>query len=415
MIKELKLNFLGLCTTKTTRPFYVTGNDADACKSRRDYDEQIQFFNFGQDLVSESTLAARKHSWNFDFKFPDQTEPQFSRWAHGSKYLKDPHPLPPSFQICTSIQGGEATISYSLQAKLVFSGSKATKRVTEMLGYLPSFRDTPLEPLLSSRVLYGQIWKPRKETKSKKDKLLRRQSEVPKIVPTIHVPEKIAPAQHIPLLLSLYNANGGENPECILDSLTVNITTYTTLICGQPLTQPEDVVSKTVTCISKQQMNKPLSFSNSTPLTSNFRLVDDAECVPTFRTYSITRRYTMTVVLGVKCADQRFTIRSTTPLDILPSIPLSELRSRLNQEDENEIDPLPLYQPREPSKEFAPDYEELYSSSPSSSTSLSLALTATRSSSFTSGASTPSTAPTTPEREIEQPSFERTGVRLYPG
>jgi hypothetical protein len=36
-----------------------------------------------------------------------------------------------------------------------------------------------------------------------------------------------------------------------------------------------------------------------------------------------------------------------------------------------------------------------------------LALTATRTSSFMSGTSTPSTTPTTPENEIEQPSFER--------
>lgn len=416
-IKGLRLSFVGACTTKTTRPFYVSNNDANACQSRREYKEYIQLFHSERHLVPECTFAANKYSWSFDFTFPARTECQYSRWAHGSKYHKEPHPLPPSFQTYTNSPGGLATVFYYLQAKLTLSGSRGTKKVTQMLGYLPSPRDTALEPKITSRVLYAQTWKPAKDSKTAIDKIFTKASRkslgsmnIPRIVPALHFPEKVAPGQQIPLLLSLSRASNGEHPECVLDSLNVSISTYTTLICGQPMTQPEDEVSKHVTCISKHDLNTALSFSTPNPLTTNLRLVDDAECVPTFKTYTITRRYTLSIVVGIKAQDEKFTIRSITPLEILPRIPPSEPTGAINGEDE-EIDPLPLYMPREPSKEFAPDYDSLYSLSPTPSTSRSLALEGTRSSSFNSGVSTPSTAPSTPESELNQPEFETTMIR----
>ena len=113
----------------------------------------------------------------------------------------------------------------------------------------------------------------------------------------------------------------------------------------------------------------------------------------------------MTIVVGVKCAGQAFAVKSTAPLDILPRIPLSELRLYggvgSGQDSEEEIEPLPLYAPREPSKEFAPNYETLYALTGSASSS--------RSASLASGATTPSTAPTTPGVEIGEPVFGTEG------
>lgn len=420
-VEGLKLSFTGTCTTKTTRPFYVSGNDSDACMTKREYVENVSLFNFEQDLASAGTYQANKYSWDFNFVFPHQTEALFSRWAHGAKYFRKPHPLPPTFKVHTNIPGGRATVSYQLEAQLILAAHKSTKKVIEKLRYLPSSRNTPLEAKIMSRCLYAQNWKPHNESKSAMDKLSskfsRKRSDSvagARIVPTLHMPGKIAPAQHIPLLFSLENTGSGSDPDCILDSLAVNISTYTTSICGQPFTQPEDIVSKHVTCISKHDIHQLLSFSTPIPLTTNFRLVDDAECVPTFKSYTITRHYTITVIIGITCQDQKLTIRSTAPLEILPKIPLSELRDRTREDDDGDIDPLPLYMPREPSREFAPDYAELYSLSPTSM-SYSLALVDTRSSSFASGTDTPSTAPTTPGYEIEQPIFERPVMRVSGG
>ncbi|KAF2648182.1 hypothetical protein K491DRAFT_684917 [Lophiostoma macrostomum CBS 122681] len=422
-IKNLTVNFIGGCTTKTTRPFYISGNDADACHPRRDYEQRIQYFRFEQTLARDTSIATEKHSWTFEFKFPELTEGSKSRWTYGTKYLKDPHPLPPSFNVSTNAPNGQAEVSYTIHANLQCIGSytaakKASASVTKTstpLRYLPSARSIAHEPRLRTRILYHQTWKPTKGSRTAVDKFVTKvvgrdpgadNITTPRVVPTIHYPEKSAPGQHIPILLSFTKVGGGNQPDCVLDSLNISISTYTTSICGQPSTQPEDTMVKHVKCISKEGLNQHLSFSEATNLTSNFRLVDDAQCVPTFRTYTVTRRYTMTATIGLRIQNQPFIIKSTTPLEILPRIPVSDLQSQeVNLEDE--IDPLPLYEPREPSKEFAPDYETLYSLSPTPSTSYSLALTDTRSVSSVSGMSTPSTAPTTPASELDQLAYEQ--------
>ncbi|KAF2785767.1 hypothetical protein K505DRAFT_380693 [Melanomma pulvis-pyrius CBS 109.77] len=416
-IKTLKVNFVGSCATKTTRPFYMSGNDADACQSRREYEERLNLFNVEQVLVLGSTLPSRKYTWDFDFTFPILTKPQCSRWTYGSKYLKDPHPLPPSFHICTTTPHGHAMVSYRVQAKLVRGGSNCAKRVTQMITYHPSPPNASIEPKVTSRVLYAQTWKPIKDTRTAVDRVITKVSRrystpttFPQIVPTLHYVEKIAPGQKIPLLLSLANARDAfgmrknDQPQCVLDSLVVTITTHTTSMCGQPFTQPEDIVVKQVTCISKQDINQPLSFSIPTKLTTNFRLVDDAECVPSFKTYTITRQYSMSVVVGIKFQDQKFTIRSTTQLEILPRVPREmSMRGRGGEQtEEGDVDPLPLYRERDMDMimELAPDYETLYSLTPTSSVSPSYDLTLRDEGrdGFVSGTSTP-------ESEIEQPVF----------
>lgn len=416
-VKDLKVHFVGAIITKTTRPSYASGTEAGPSNSRKEYEEQVRLFNVELDLVSNTRLAANKHSWKFEYTFPRLTEASFSKWAHGSKYAKEPHPLPPSFTVLTKIPSGQATVSYYIQARLALHGSNDTRKATQYLSYQPpSPAGATLEPKVTSRVLYNQSWKPAEQKRTTKDKIMTRVSRKSKdsksnpcIVPSLHFPEKIAAGQHIPILLSLSNAHNDEQPECVIDTLNISISTYTTVMCGNQWTQPEDVITKNVTCVSKQNMDMAIPFETPVKLTTNFRLVDDAECVPTFKTYTITRRYAMTIATGIKLVEtgQRFTIRSSHALEIVPKIPAEELRARglLTDEDEVEDDPLPLYRAREYSMELAPDYETLYSLSPTPSTSDTLNTIRSASSSSWSGASTPLTIPGTPESEIDQPVF----------
>ncbi|KAF2002854.1 hypothetical protein P154DRAFT_124413 [Amniculicola lignicola CBS 123094] len=421
-IESLRLNFAGTCVTKTTRPIYVSGNDMEVGKSRREYEERITLFDLKQNMVPGQSFAPNKYTWDFEFTFPERTIPRYSRFAHGSRYMKDPHPLPPCFQSRTDSPGGRAMISYYIQARLSQSGSKVTKKVSQALPYHPNPRSASTEAKITSRVLYTETFKLGKDTRTAVDRVFSKvsrnsENEVasPRIVPTIYFPEVIAPGQNIPLLLSLANADHLQaegSPECLLDSLAVTISTYTTSMCGKGLASPEDVVKKHVTCISKHDINRLLSFESPTQLTTNFRLVDDAECVPSFKSYNISRRYTLTVVVGIRSGGQKFTVRSTTPLDISPRIPLPPLRTRyLDEDGHGSIEPLPLYEPREPVSELAPDYETLYSLSPTSSECNSLVVS--RTSSFIAGMPTPSSAPTTPASEPEQLTFDSGTPPMY--
>tara|TARA_R110002003_G_scaffold23_4_gene1121 strand:- start:17429 stop:18823 length:1395 start_codon:yes stop_codon:yes gene_type:complete len=421
-IESLKVVFAGNCITKTSRPFHVNG--CDSSPSRREYEEKIRLFNQEQEFLSQSTLPPKKYTWTFEFTFPELTEPRYKRLAHGVNYLKEPHALPPTFQLKTNAPGGAAQISYFIQARLTHDGSQEVKRCRVVLRYHPTPQvDLSRQAKCTSAVLYGQTWKPSKGAKEDSQKAVskvfskvaRPAINAPRIVPSILYPELVAPGQHIPLSLSLRNTRDAVNEargECTIDSLSVTISTYSTSMCGHSLTQPEDVVSKHVTCIARTNMNKTLKFGESASLTSNFRLIDDVECVPTFKTYTITRRYVLSISIGMKYSNEHFTIRSSTPLEILPRVPRSMLPPPVD--DDEDIEPLPLYAPREPSKEFAPDYEEIFAlsriTSSSSSSSNRLAPTYSRSSSFMSnmsGASTPSTAASTPASEIEEPLYDR--------
>lgn len=414
--KSLTLSFAGTCTTKTTRPFFITGNDADATQSRRPYEERVRLFCFEQELLPRCTFAPRKYSWSFDFKFPDLTEPKFSRWQHGPKYMKDPHPLPPSFQISSHVPGGQAMVAYFLQARLERVGAKRAVKTQQMLPYHPTPTDMPLEARVTSRVLYAQTFKPLADSRTAVDRVLaklsRRSSAYkgnPRIVPTFHYPERISPGQNIPLLLSLTNTQelpnnrSGAQAQCILDSVTVAIGTHTTSICGQPASQPEDTMIKHITCLSKTNLNTPLPFGSPTKLTNNFRLVDDAECIPSFKTYTITRRYDLTVTVGIRYGDRTFTVRCTTLLEILPRIP-PELLPSVEADEDGDDDPLPLYVLRDPVKEHAPDYESIYSLSRTGSSLTPRGYSVGGGSSLSSGSSTPAT-------ELEEPDLGELPMR----
>ena len=399
-IESLKIVFAGNCITKTTRPSHQNHTTP-----RREYEEKIRIFNREKVLLPHSTLEPKKHSWAFEFVFPESTEPTFKRKVHGSNYMRESHPLPPSFQLKTSVPGGTAQISYFVQARLILSGSKETKRSKHTLRYHPTpSRGVPQTAQVTSSIQYGQVWKPAKDNASRVRKVFSgvavSMTSTPRIVPTLNLPERVAPGQHIPLSLSLRNTRDPANHasrQCTIDSLSVTISTYSTTICGNSFTDPEDIVSKHVTCIARTAMNKPIPFNQTRALTNNFRLVNDDECVPTFKTYTITRRYALDVKIGIMYNDQHFTIQSNTPLEILPRIPRSVFPDVV---EEGEVEALPMYTPREPSREFAPDYEEFDSLSPVMS----------RSSSLFSGGSVPSTAASTPVREIEELRFERVTV-----
>jgi hypothetical protein len=361
-IQQLKIVFAGSCITKTSRP----SSHPNGTLPRREYEEKIRLFDREKVLVPHCTLEPKKHSWAFEFIFPKSTGQTFQRTVHGANYLREPHPLPPSFQLETSVPGGTAQISYFVQARLMLSDSKETRRCKHILRYnLTPPIDVPRTAKVTSSILSNQAWKPAKD---KPDSRVRKvfsnvgvsMTSTPRIIPTLNLPSIVAPGQHIPLSLSLLNtrdpANHAER-SCTIDSLSVTISTYSTSICGHSFTDPEDVVSKHVTCIARTGMNRTIPLNQTRSLTSNFRLINDEECVPTFKTYTITRRYALDVKIGIRYNDQHFTIRSNTPLEILPRVP----RDRLVDEMEREAwEALPKYTPREPSREFAPNYEELF-------------------------------------------------------
>jgi len=408
--RSLTVNFNGTCTTRTPRPPSFDENDIDSTQARKDFEEHIRLFNFDQELLPRRTLAPRKYCWTFEFKFPELTEPKFARWYHGPRYHREPHPLPPSFQTQTHVSGGHAMVSYLLQAQLKRDAFKPPINALEPLPYHPTPHNMTLDAKIASRVLYAQTWKPL-GGRTAIDKALKRFSrgssagnDTPRIVPTLHYPERISPGQHIPLLISLTNSedpsnttSGIDTRECVLDSVTVTITTHTTSICNQAVGRPEDVMVRHVVCLSKTNINTPIPFRTRTKLTHNFRLVDDAECVPSFRTYTITRRYDLTVVVGIKYDDRTFRIRCTTLLDILPCIP-RELLPLLQEDNAAEVDQLPLYTPREPS---APDYESLYLLSPMPSSSTSSVYTMSGSAS----SSVASSGQSTPASEVDELDF----------
>jgi hypothetical protein len=402
-VQSLKVVFAGNCITKTTRPFHVNGSPN--APARREHEEKLRLFEREKDLVPASTLAPNKYTWTFDFTFPELTEPRYKRLTHGANYLREPHALPPTFQLKTNVRGGAAQISYFVQARLTLGGSRDVKRCRVVLPYHPTPAVNPSrEAKCVSAVLYGQAWKPAKEesksTSNMFSKVSRRSS--PRIIPSIVYPESVAPGQHIPISVHLRNTRDALNEaqgDCTIDSLSITISTYSTCMCGHDVTQPEDIVSKHVTCIARTDMKKKIRFGITTPLTSNFRLIDDVECVPTFKTYTITRRYTLDVSIGIKYGEQHFTVRSTTPLEIVPRVPRSALPI---VDDADDFDPLPLYSPREPSRELAPDYEELFPlSRMASSVSSSSAPPLSRSGSYTSDTSGMSTSASTPESEID--------------
>jgi hypothetical protein len=413
-ISSLRMVFAGNCVTKTSRPFHVNGGENSPL--RREFEEKLRLFDQEKQILPESTLSPKKYTWAFEFTFPESTNPCFARITRGANYLKDPHPLPPTFQLKTNVPCGAAQISYFVQARLIFGGSRGLKRCRVVLPYHPTPQTVlPREAKCTSAVLYGQSWKPREtgdDTSRSVNRVLSkvarrtRTPSTPRIIPSIIYPETVAPGQHIPISLILRNTKDASNSartSCTIDSLSITISTYSTSLCGHSITHPEDVVSKHVTCIARTAMNEPIPFNTQTPLTSNFRLVNDIECVPTFKSYTITRRYMLSVSIGVKFNDEHFVVKSTTPLEIVPRVPRSAMPM---PEESEEVEALPVYTPREPSKEFAPDYEVVCGLERWESGSASdLRPVVSRGSSYASDASGRSMGASTPGSEIEELNF----------
>ncbi|KAF2199944.1 hypothetical protein GQ43DRAFT_97422 [Delitschia confertaspora ATCC 74209] len=372
-IKALTVAFKGTCITKLSKPVYVIDRDSDtACSATTEYQERANLFVREQILIPACTIGANQYSYDFHFTFPALTEARQSRWTYASRYNNGPHALPPSFHIYTNSSGGRAFISYFIKAKLCRGVVKEAIRTMHMLNFLPSSPpEALLEPILSSRVSDTHIIKPANTEPEKRtaiDKVIHKifhkptaRTPSPNFIATLHFPDKVAPGQAIPLSLTLKNVREPSaelvQAQCTLESLFVVVSTNTRALCHRISGPLEDVVRKDVTCISRQNANIPLTFDAPTKLTHSLRLVEDAQSVPSFTTYSISREYTLNVSMRINYNDQKFTINSTTPLQILPR---DERRSSVTRlpRDPDDVDPLPLYTLREPPMESAPEYEE---------------------------------------------------------
>jgi hypothetical protein len=119
-IKSLTLDFSGICLTKTTRPLYARPRDGrpPQLEGLQRFKGEATLFKFERPLLGECTVAAKKYSWPFKFTFPSHTQDQRPKWADSSRFSKDAHPLPQSFQAYTDVPRGEATITYGITAKL---------------------------------------------------------------------------------------------------------------------------------------------------------------------------------------------------------------------------------------------------------------------------------------------------------
>ena len=149
-VESFKLVFAGSCVTKTTR----ASNDSHA---RKDFEERIRFFNCEREVVPRSILRPNKYSWTFEFTFPEMTQQSYKRLTRGTHYLREPHPLPPSFQLKTSVPGGAGQISYFVQAQVDLGSSKGLEKVKQLLHYRPSSHEVlHRDPNVTTGVVYGQ-------------------------------------------------------------------------------------------------------------------------------------------------------------------------------------------------------------------------------------------------------------------
>lgn len=316
-VKSLKLNFTGACITKTTRPFYVGENENYAVSSsRRGYKEKVPLFNLERVLMTGCTAAANKYSWSFEFQFPENTQIRCSRWGHRSHYNRDIHPLPPSFYTYTNEPGGEATIKYSVQVKLIRGGLKANKRASYTLPFSNPSRRHLHEPRTTSHILTTQTsssatTSPSKPTLTQKlSHLFTRNSPAKPpgthFVPTLHTPSAVAPGEIIPISLSLQPDHHHRPPNpsvptpatepCTLTTLTITLSTHTHSTTGRLLSHPQDTLTQHNTCVSRHSLATPLPLdhpSSPVPLVRAFRLLDTRACVPSFATYTVARAYTL--------------------------------------------------------------------------------------------------------------------------
>lgn len=339
---------MGVCITTITGATYTAYN-ADKSRQNETFQDRTQLFRFEHDLLPVYRSSPNKGTCDFEFKFPESTRPGSPRWQQGSLYQDPSHPLPPSFH--TKSPEGSCIIAYFLQATLERSGSRGPLVKYEYLPYQPTSEEIPGESSLYSRVLRAHTRSPSSENKKTVDKVFARlsslSSNAARIVPTFYYPTKISPGQDIPLFLSVELNGLHDSSQCILDSVTVTISTYTTISCGPPDSKLERSTVKHVTCLSKANMATPMPFGKKVPLTNSFRLVDNAECIPSFDLRNVTRRYELLVTIGLKHGGHNLFMASTTAVEILPRQMRGSMTSGTGYEEiEEEL--LPAYSPIDP-------------------------------------------------------------------
>jgi hypothetical protein len=373
-IRGLKIKFEAFCRTRTTRPYYANPDNENIAGSRRLFEENAQLFLQEQMLLSGTfTLAPNKHEYPFEFTFPSKSTERY-RKSTRKHFSNDPHNLPPSFKVVMGSQSCTGEVLYQLEAKLSRSSFKSDLRTARSLpfcrkGIVP--RPCRTRPHLLNIQTWDLTTVP--DTSRNLPKRLVR-AVVPdtdwkktpciRFIPVVHAPKAVAPGQRIPLCLSLKAIQRRPiDPKIdglILDSLQIDLTTNTRLMCSGLISQPEDTVSETKRCIDRSDCALYIPADQSVvPIVTDFRLVDSVEAVPTFKSYTISRYYTLTLRIGLRWEKKTFELETRTELEILPRF--LDLHRRTSIQIEDEIDPLPLYTPRE---EDSPEYEEQDSSAP---------------------------------------------------
>ncbi|KAF2496018.1 hypothetical protein BU16DRAFT_560868 [Lophium mytilinum] len=362
-IKSLALDFSGRCITKTTRPQYVRPSDGrpPILEGLKRLEAEATLFRFEQNLLVDSTITAKKHSWPFEFTFPSHTRDRYPKWADSSKFPKDVHQLPPSYHVYMDEPGREATITYAVTANVSY-GRRQHKSDKATLHELKFFNDSNLRshfiaPTPMPHVLKEQRWtspalRPAKHTlKQKLEHVVTQNPNLRtpsiSIVPTIYCPPSISPRQDIPLKVSLQHirrrpAVDPEHIDCIFQSLNVSITTYNRTVCEGGI---QDVTEQRRNCVTRRDINTSIPLDDSPfSIVSNLRLDDNAQCIASFATFTASRSYRLVIEMAVKCGPRTFIINSSTPLEILPSPSLS--RPAAVAQPRESFEQLPAYEPR---------------------------------------------------------------------
>ncbi|KAF2761824.1 hypothetical protein EJ05DRAFT_185949 [Pseudovirgaria hyperparasitica] len=364
--KQLKLNFRGQCKTTTTRPYYVSGNE-HSLASRKMLKETVTLFDQEKVLFQGPyKMSPTQHEWHFEYTFPSKSETTYQKAVKSAYYNKHPHDLPPSFRCLTESYRGEGYVHYSIEATLVRGSFKSEVRnLRYLLFRRRSERPTPAKS--HPNVLESQQIQMHEDFRPRVDKFGKaiHYSTLPvptsvKFTPTFYAPKAVAPKQVIDLGLSIKQiqdqVNCNDTEIFTVDRLRVELLTTTRVACRGVLSQTQDVVTRSVTCVDRKLPGISIPIDD-TPiaLTRGFRLTDNNEASPSFKSYSISRIYQININIWLRWRDQTFRLSTSIELDILPRYDPPPPRRQRRSVDAELVDPLPLYT----RTEHAPAYEEV--------------------------------------------------------
>jgi hypothetical protein len=361
-IKYIKVRFLGTSFTTMTRVLPGTAEDSEADNTKT-WSESKPLFGYDRALVTKPfTLAANQYSWDFEFKFPSEADREYQT-AVGRHFTKDPHKLPPSFDSITEGRGG-GSVSYTIDVKIARSGINRTDvKVSEILrfqrepiAYLPPRILPRFIPVQASRVKRstGNSEPSSPNFVTSLGQKLDWRGPVARFSPMIYSPEAISPGQKIPIALSVRpiqrKATDVKIDGLVMTGLQIDLTTHTAIVCGGLLSRPQDTISQSVLCINRQNCNVPIPVDQTrVPIVSDFRLVDNNQALPTFKSYIISRFYVMTIRIALRWKSTTWNITSHSELEVLPKCAPGQLE---------DVETLPPYTSEH---DNIPTYEEFLS------------------------------------------------------